>query len=242
MWSICKKDFNQFFSSLSGYIAMICFLLINGIYLFVLPAYNILDSGYATLDAFFTIAPWVMVILIPAITMRSFTDEYRFGTFETLRTRPISPTKIVLGKYLAVLMIVALVLIPTFLYVITIRSLSINHQLDTGGLVGSYIGLMLLSAAYGAIGLFCSGFTTNPILSFLSAAFLCIIMYFGFSAISSIPTFKGGVDYYINLMGMDFHYRSISRGVLDTRDFVYFILVGFFFLFITSKKIQQRAS
>lgn len=242
MWSICKKDFSQFFSSLTGYIAMICFLLINGIYLFVLPAYNILDEGYASLDAFFMIAPWVMLILVPAITMRSFSDEYRSGTFETLMTRPVSPTKIVVGKYLAVLIIVALVLIPSLLYVITIRALSINHQIDTGGLIGSYIGLMLLSAAYGAIGIFCSGFSSNPILSFLSAAFLCVIMYFGFSAISGIPAFKGGADYYIDLFGMDFHYKSISRGVLDTRDLVYFILVGFFFLFLTSQKIRQRKS
>jgi len=240
MWSICKKDFSQFFSSLTGYIAMICFLLINGIYLFVLPAYNIFDTGYATLDAFFNIAPWVMIILIPAITMRSFSEEFRSGTFETLMTRPISALRIVMGKYLAVMMIVLLVLLPSALYMITVKSLSINHQIDTGGILGSYLGLIFLSAAYGAIGICCSGFTANPILAFLSAAFFSIIMYFGFSALSGIPSFRGGADYYINLFGLDQHYKSISRGVLDSRDLIYFLLLSTFFIFITSKKIQQR--
>ena len=121
------------------------------------------------------------------------------------------------------------------------RSLSINQQIDSGSIMGSYIGLLLLSAAYGAVGICCSGFTSNPILAFLSAAFFCTIMYYGFSAISGIPLLRGGADYYIDLMGMDYHYRSVSRGVVDTRDIVYFSLVSFLFLFITSKKIQHRS-
>lgn len=241
MWSICKKDFRQFFSSLTGYIAIICFLLVCGIYLFVLPESNIFDTGYATLDVFFSMAPWVLLILVPAITMRSFSDEYRSGTFETLMTRPIAPMRIVLGKYLAVLMIIMLVLLPSLLYVITIKSLSINQQIDTGGILGSYIGLLLLSAAYGAIGICCSGFTSNPILAFISAALFSTIIYYGFSAVSGIPSFRGGVDYFIDLLGLDYHYKSISRGVLDTRDLIYFILLTLLFLFITSKKIQHRS-
>ncbi len=230
MFSIARKEFNQFFSSLTGFITIILFLLVNGIFLFVLKDSNIFDFGYATLDKFFQLAPWIFIFLIPAITMRVLSDEYRTGTIEILRTRPLSGRNIILGKYLAVVLVILIALLPTIIYVTTIRSLSANG-IDSGGILGSYIGLFLLAVSFAAIGIWCSGFTTNPIVAFLISATACLVFYFGFNAVSQLA--GSFYDYYVEMMGIDFHYRSISRGVVDTRDVIYFLSVIFFFLFIT---------
>lgn len=238
MWSICRKEWSQFFSSLTGYIAMILFLFVNGMVLFVLEG-NILDNGYASLDLFFELAPWVLAFLIPAISMRSLSDEFRAGTYETLQTRPIGRWGIVLGKFLALIMILCMVLIPTFVYVFTIQSLS-NSGLDIGGVAGSYLGLFLLGSVFTAISLFCSGMSQNAVLVFLFSACSCVLLYFGFSSISRLPFFVGTIDYYLEMFGIDFHYRSISRGVLDTRDLSYFSSMIFLFLFMTVKNLAKR--
>ena len=240
MWSICKKELNQFFSSLTGYIAIILFLLINGVFLFVLNDSNIFEFGYASLDKFFELAPWILLFLVPAITMRTLADEFKGGTFEILQTRPLTRWQIVLGKYISILIVLMFVIIPTFIYIITIKSLSAQGGIDGGGILGSYIGLFLLAAVFAAIALCCSGFTNNAVVAFLISAFACLILYFGFNALSKLPFFTNGMDYYIEMLGIDFHYRSISRGVLDSRDVVYFISVIFLFLLITVKNLYKK--
>jgi ABC-2 type transport system permease protein len=240
MISIAKKEFYQFFSSLTGYIIIILFLLVNAIYLFVLKDSNIFDFGYATLSAFFDLAPWVFIFLIPALGMRSFADEFKSGTFETLKTSPLTKWQIVGGKYAAILAVILIALIPTFLYVITIHSLSSSGGIDSGAITGSYIGLFFLASVFAAITLWCSSLTANAVIAFLLSAFACIVLYFGFNAISKLPVFTGNADYYIEMIGIDFHYQSISRGVLDTRDIVYFLSVIFLFLFSTQKILIKK--
>lgn len=240
MISIAKKEFYQFFSSLTGYITIILFLLVNALYLFVLKDSNIFDFGYATLSSFFDLAPWVFIFLIPALGMRSFADEFKSGTFETLKTSPLTKWQIVGGKYAAILAVILIALIPTFLYVITIHSLSSSGGIDSGAITGSYIGLFFLASVFAAITLWCSSLTANAVIAFLLSAFACIVLYFGFNAISKLPVFTGNADYYIEMIGIDFHYQSISRGVLDTRDIVYFLSVIFLFLFSTQKILIKK--
>src|SRR5665213_1401102 len=211
MFSIAKKEFHQFFSSLTGYITIILFLLVCGLYLFVLKDSNLFDFGYATLNK----------------------------TFEILQTRPLTRWQIVSGKYLAVLTVIIIALLPTLLYVYTIHSLS-TAGIDGGGIAGSYIGLVFLAAVFGAISMWCSGLTSNAVIAFLTGAFACLIVYFGFNAVSKLPVFTGNADYYIEMLGIDFHYRSISRGVIDTRDVIYFLSVIFLFLFATQKNLSKK--
>lgn len=240
MFSICKKELNQFFSNLTGYIAIILFLLINGIFLFMLKESSIFEFGYANLDKFFELAPWVLMFLIPAITMRSLADEFRGGTFEILQTKPLSAWQIVSGKYFSVLIIILFVILPTLIYVFTIKYFSASGSIDSGGIAGSYLGLFLLSTVFAAISLCCSGFTNNAVVAFLISAFICLIVYYGFNAISKLPVLQGNADYYIEMLGIDFHYRSISRGVLDSRDLIYFISLIYLSLLITVKNLRKR--
>lgn len=239
MWSVCKKEISQFFSSLTGYIAIILFLLINGVFLFLLKGSSIFDFGYASLNKFFELAPWILIFLVPAVSMRSLSEEYRAGTFEILQTRPLSNWQIVLGKYLSILLILVFVIIPTLIYVFTIKSLS-TAGIDSGGIMGSYFGLLMLAAVFAAISLCCSGFTANAVVAFLVSAFVCVLVYFGFSALSKLGVFQGNVDYYLQMLGIDFHYQSISRGVIDSRDMIYFASLIFLFLMITVKSLRKR--
>jgi len=240
MWSVCKKEFRQFFSSLTGYIAIIVFLLLNGLFLFVFPDSNLLDFGYATLDKFFELAPWILLLLIPAITMRSFAEEFKSGTFEILQTKPLSSWQTVFGKYLGALLVVWIALLPTLVYVISIQQLSAEGGIDMGATIGSYIGLFFLSAVFTAIGICCSSFTSNAVVAFIISGFACFLIYSGFNAISRIPALQSGADYYIEMLGIDFHYRSISRGVIDSRDIIYFISVIGLFLSITHRNLVKR--
>ena len=240
MLSICKKELNQFFNNLTGYITIVLFLLVNGLFLFVFRDSNLFDYGYATLDKFFELSPWVLIFLVPAITMRLFSDEFKTGTFEILQTRPISRWQIVGGKYVSILLVMLFVILPTFLYVFTIKSLSTTGTIDGGGILGSYIGLLLLSSVFAAIGLCCSSFTSNAVVAFLLSAFTCLIVYFGFNALSKLPLFIGYADYYIEMLGVDFHYRSTSRGLLDSRDIIYFASLNVLFLLITLKNIKKH--
>ncbi|MFT3679956.1 MAG: gliding motility-associated ABC transporter permease subunit GldF [Ferruginibacter sp.] len=240
MLTICKKELRQFFSNLTGYIAIILFLLVNGLFLFVLKDSNIFDFGYASLDKFFELAPWILIFLVPAITMRSLADEFKGGTFETLQTRPVTKWQIVWGKYFSVLVVMLFIIIPTFVYIFTIQQLSAQGSIDSGGIAGSYIGLFLLAAVFAAIGICCSSFTNNAVVAFLVSAFVCLILYFGFNAVSKLPAFQGSADYYIEMFGIDFHYRSMSRGLVDTRDLVYFLSLIILFLSITVKNLHKR--
>lgn len=240
MWSVCKKEFRQFFTSLTGYIAIIVFLLLNGLFLFVFPDTNIIDFGYASLEKFFDLAPWILLLLIPAITMRSFSDEFKSGTFEILQTKPLTRWQVVAGKYLGALFIVMIALLPTVIYAISVQALSAEGGIDPGATVGSYLGLIFLAAVFVAIGIFCSSLTSNPVIAFITAAFSCFLLYSGFQAISQLPALASGADYYVELLGIESHYRSISRGVVDTRDLIYFLSVIFFFLLFTNRNLANR--
>jgi ABC-2 type transport system permease protein len=240
MWAVCKKELRQFFSSLTGYIAIIAFLSLNGLLLFVFPDTDILTFGYATLDKFFELAPWILLLLIPAITMRSLSDEFRMGTFEILQTLPLTRARMIAGKYVASLTVVLIALLPTLVYFLCIQRLSGQGGIDTGATIGSYIGLVFLGAVFTAIGIWCSSFTPNAVVAFIVAALTCCLLYSGFGAISTLPVFAAGADYYIGMLGIDFHYRSISRGVIDTRDVLYFLSVMFLFLFLTSRHLARR--
>ena len=238
MWSICKKELSQFFSNLTGYIAIIVFLLVNGLVLFVFKN-NILDYGYASLEIFFSFAPWILLFLVAAITMRSFADEYKGGTFEVLRTRPLTTWQLVTGKFFGSLLVAVIALLPTLVYYVTINSLASTTGIDSGAAAGSYLGLLLITALFTSIGICVSSFTTNSVIAFIISLVACVLFYFGFTAISQLPFFENRADYYIEMMGIEYHYQSISRGVLDSRDFIYFLSLIFFFLLVTRQNLQN---
>jgi ABC-2 type transport system permease protein len=239
MWSVCKKELGQFFSSLTGYMVIIVFLLVNGLMLFVFEN-NILDFGYATLDRFFQLSPWILLLLIPAITMRSFADEFKTGTFEILQTRPLSRWQIVLGKYFGSFIVVLVALLPTIIYYFSVQQLSSGEGMDTGATIGSYIGLVFLAAVFTSVGICASSFTNNAVIAFIGSLVAGSLFYYGFYAVSRLPVFSNGADYYVEMAGIDFHYHSISRGVIDTRDLVYFISVIVLFLSVTNRNLLKR--
>lgn len=239
MGTIIRKELGQFFSSMTGYLSVLLFLLLNGLFLFVFPDTNLFDAGYATLDAFFQTAPWILLMLIPAITMRSFSEEFRAGTWEVLCSRPLTRAQIIGGKYLAALLIVICALLPTLIYVWTIARLS-TAGIDGGGIAGSYIGLVSLSAVFTAIGIFFSSLSSNPVVAFLASAFGCFIFHSAFTALAGLEFLRGGAGYWVEMMGIEAHYRSMSRGVIDSRDVIYVASVIAFFLFLTARKLQHR--
>ncbi len=237
---ICKKEWQQFFNSLTGYLAIIVFLLLNGLLLFVFPDSNLLDFGYASLGSFFNLAPFILLFLVPTVTMRSMADEYKAGTFELLKTLPLKPSAIVAGKFFGAALIVVAALIPTIIYAISLKQLSSIGGIDVGAVIGSYFGLILLGAVYTAVGICASSFTNNTVVAFIAGAFVCFILYNGFEAISKLPIFKAGADYYIEMLGINFHYRSISRGVIDVRDMIYFIGLIWLFLLLTQRNLLKK--
>lgn len=208
--------------------------------LFVFPDTNLLDFGYASLQGFFNLAPWILLFLIPTVTMRSLADEYKAGTFELLKTMPLNASEIVWGKYFGALLVVVLALVPTIVYAISIQQLSAIGGIDIGATAGSYIGLILLGAVFTAVGICTSSFTNNTVVAFITGAFVCFILYTGFQAISQLPIFASGADYYIEMLGINFHYKSISRGVIDIRDIVYFVGMIIVFLLITQRNLIKR--
>lgn len=240
MWMICKKEWQQFFSSLTGYIALAVFLLLNGLMLFVFPDTSILEFGYASLSGFFSLAPWVLLLMVPTITMRSFADEFKSGSFEILRTLPLTPAQLVMGKFFGAMLITFCAVIPTLIYAISVQQLSVTGGIDLGATTGSYIGLLLLGAVFTAIGICTSSFTSNTVVAFITGAFVCFLLYNGFDAISKLSVFSGGLDYYLEMLGISFHYRSISRGVIRISDLIYFIGIIYFFLLITQQNLLKR--
>jgi ABC-2 type transport system permease protein len=241
MWTLCKKEISQFFSNLTGYLAILLFLLLNGLFLFLSSGFNILEYGYATLENFFILSPYILLILIPAVTMRLLTDEWRTGTMETLLTRPISARSIIIGKYLAALIVILLALIPTLIYPICLELLAEDqHALDPGATTGAYIGLIFLCSSFAAISLCASSFTQNPVVAFLSGASFCLLAFTGPETLSKLSIFRGNIDYLLMQLGMQFHFHSISRGLIDSRDLIYFISLTSIFLFITTKRLLTR--
>lgn len=241
MLTIFSKEINTFFSSLIGYIVIGVFLLVTGLMMFVFPDTSLLDSSYATMDQLFDLAPLIFMFLIPAVTMRSFAEENQTGTIELLATRPLRDIEIVLGKYFASLALVLIALIPTILYYYTVHELgSPKGNLDSGAIMGSYLGLFLLAGVYTAIGVFASSLIDNQIVAFILATFLCFFMLSGFLFLSKLPIFFGKTDTIVQMFGIDYHYNSISRGVVDTRDIVYFLSLIALFVAMTLVSLERR--
>ncbi len=240
MLAIFKKELSSFFSSLIGYIAISVFLILIGLIMWVFPN-NAFDFGYANLDILFTNAPLVFMLLIPAVTMRLFSEEKRAGTLEIVSTRPVTELQIILGKYCAALVLVIIALLPTLLYYYTISQLAVPAgNIDVGAIRGSYIGLILLSATFIAIGLFASALTDNQIVAFILAAFLCFVWYLAFNAFSGLDLFGGRINDIIQSIGIQYHYQSISRGVVDSRDVFYFLSLITIFILSTKTTLESR--
>jgi ABC-2 type transport system permease protein len=240
MISILHKEITNFFSSLAAYITIGVFLLVAGLFLWVFPESSILEYGYAGLDSLFNIAPYLFMFLIPAVTMRSLAEERKEGTFELLATRPLTDWQIILGKYFAALLVIIFALIPTLVYYITVYQLGVEKgNVDTGAVIGSYIGLLLLGGVFASIGIFASSVTKNQVIAFTVAVFFCFFSYSGFDSISQLISLQN-IDTYITSFGINEHYQSISRGVLDTRDLIYFLSFIAIFLVITKTVLGGR--
>jgi ABC-2 type transport system permease protein len=241
MWALFFKEIRSFLSSLTGYIVIGVFLVITGLFLWVLPSEsNIIEYGYANVDGLFIIGPFVFLFLVPAVTMRSFADERKSGTIELLFTRPLTDFKIILAKYLAAVALVVLSLLPTLIYYVTVYYFAMPPgNIDSGGFWGSFIGLFLLGAVFVSIGIFSSAVTDNQVVSFVVAVLLSFFMYLGFQFIFSLSLF-GDLDLFIKNLGISAHYSSISRGVVDTRDLIYFFSVIGLFLFLTKFSLARR--
>lgn len=226
MLSIYRKELSAFFTSLTGYFSSAVFLVVVGLLMWFFPSqWNVLSVGVASVSTLFTVAPWVFLFLVPAVTMRMYSDELREGTLSLLLSRPLSLWAIVLGKFFAAVTLCALILLPTVVYIISLTWLSLTPEaIDRGATATSYVGLLLLAASYSAIGLFTSSLTSNALVAFLLAALIAVAMYVGLEGLASLPVFQG-VELVVVNLGIAEHYRSIQRGVIDTRDVVYFLAV-----------------
>lgn len=227
MFTIFKKEIRGFFSSLTGYIVIIVFLLINGLFMWVFPGeWNILESGYAGLDTLFLLSPWVFLFLVPAVTMKMIAEEKRLGTIELLFSKPVTEREIIWGKYTASVLLVLLSLFPCIIYYFTVYFLGeVPGNLDRGGTLGAFIGLFFLAAVYVSAGIFASSLTDNQAIAFIIAVLICFFLYMGFNSLAYLPGVRN-IDEFIINMGVDEHYRSMSRGVIDLRDMIYFIAVA----------------
>lgn len=241
MLAIFWKEINAFFSSLIAYVVIGLFLVITGLFMFVFKDTSLLNYGFATLGPFFSLVPNIFIFVIPAICMRAFAEENQSGAIELLVTKPLRDIDIILGKYLACLLLVLFALLPTLLYYYTVYQLGAPvGNIDTGGTIGSYIGLVFLAMAFVAIGLFASSLTSNQIVSFLLATALCFWCYFGFDYLSQLPIFFGTLDALLQDLGMLEHFNSLGRGLIDTRDVIYFLSVTAFFLLLTVLSLERR--
>jgi ABC-2 type transport system permease protein len=240
MYSLFVKEIKSFFNSLTGYVVIIVFLLINSLFMWVFDgSMNLPDGGYATLDSLFTLAPWVFLMLIPAITMRSFAEEKHSGTLELLLTRPLSLMQIIGAKYLAAVVLIILAILPTLIYYLSVIMLgNPPGNIDHGGTWGSYIGLLMLACAYAAIGIFCSSLTDNLVIAFLLAAVFCLFACYGFEQTGNLIA-MGKAGKIILSLGIIDHYNSMSRGVIDSRDVIYFAALIAIFMLMTEARLAR---
>lgn len=240
MFSLLKKEISIFFSSIIGYLVIMVFLTVVALYMWVFPGeMNVFDVGYSSIDTLFVIAPWVFLFLVPAITMRFFAEEKRAGTLESLLTKPLSEWQIVFAKYLSGLFLVLLALLPTLIYFFTVQFFLSPQNMDVGGTIGSYIGLFFLAAIYVSIGLFASSITQNQIIAFLVGMAIAFFFFIGFQYVTGLG-FWGAFSIVIDYLGINNHYGSISRGVIDTRDIVYFLSIISIFLLLTRHVLLKR--
>lgn len=240
VFALYQKEIYQYFSSAVGYLVSIVFFVTVGLFLWILPSGdNIIYSGYASLRPLFDLAPWLYLFLVPAISMRLISEETNKGTLELLLIRPISRLKIVTAKYLAGLTLVLITLIPTVVYIVIIWNLGQPQgNLDMGSVCGSYLGLIMLAGVYMAIGIFASSLTGNQIVAFIVAMALCYLVYSGFGALSTLPSLQG-IASMVASFGIEEHYASISRGVVDSRDVVYFVSIALAFILFTSLRLKK---
>lgn len=241
MISLYRKEIQGFFSNLTGYIVIIIFLLANSLIMWKIEGnLNILDAGYATLEPLFIISPWIFLFLVPAITMRMFAEEAQSGTLELLFSRPLTELQIILSKYFASLTLVIFSLIPCLIFYASVYLLgNPPGNLDSGGTWGSMIGLFFLGAVYASMGIFTSSLSDNIIIAFLTALVLCFVFYMGFDLLAQIQMLKG-ISTTILYMGINEHYTSVSRGVIDLRDIIYFISVIAFFIILTRTRLASK--
>lgn len=240
MYAVFKRELFSFLSSMVAYITIGVFLAVSGILLWFFPDTSVLDYGYAELNGFFSLVPYLFMFLIPAITMRSFAEERREGTYELLITKPITLWQIVAAKYLACLILVLLALIPTLVYYYSISKLGLPEgNIDSGAVIGSYVGLFLLGSAFTSIGVFASALTKNQVIAFAISAALCAFAFLGFDYTSQLFVMQN-LETAITSFGINQHYQSISRGVLDTRDLIYFISFSTLFLLLTKLAVGGK--
>lgn len=239
MKSLIRKELALYFSNLSGYLISCLFLLITGLFLWVIPGnWNIFSAGYANLDGLFELAPWLYLFLIPAVSMKLFSDEYRLGTMELLMTSPLSSWQIVIAKYISGLIVILLSLLPTFIYLYSVNAMaSPVGNIDLGAIMGSYIGLLLLACIYLAIGLFTSSFTENQIIAFLIALVICYVLYTGLDFAASIS--NGHWAHFISNGGIASHYEALSRGVVEFSDLMYYVSMTLLFLYFSKLRIER---
>ncbi|MDL2262915.1 gliding motility-associated ABC transporter permease subunit GldF [Bacteroidales bacterium OttesenSCG-928-I21] len=241
MWTLFIKEIKDFFSSITGYLVIVIYLLINSLFMWIFRgSFNIFYVGLANIDTLFVISPWVFLFLVPAITMNMFAGEFKSGTMELLLTRPLTEFQIVFSKYLASVVLVLIAILPTIFYLLSINLLADPvGNVDFGAIFGSYVGLFFLTAIYSAIGLFASSLSKNTIISFLLSAIMCYIFFLGFESFAQLILVGKYSDFVISL-GINDHYRSMSRGVIDTRDIVYFFSVIAIFIFVTKLRLESR--
>ena len=240
MINILLKEINVFLNSFIAYIIIAVFLTGTGLLMWVFPETSVLEYGFADMGSFFSLTPYIFMFLIPAITMRMFSEEKRGGTMELLLTKPVRDIDIILGKFLAGTVLVLFSLLPTLIYYFTLHYLgNPPGNIDTAGVMGSYFGLFLLGAAFTAIGIFSSSFTENQVTAFVIAVFMSFLLYFGFNAISKVPVLSE-VSNFIDQIGMMYHYNSMSKGLIDTRDVVYFLSMTALMLLLTNLILNSR--
>lgn len=244
MKALFIKEIRSYFNSLTGFLVILVFLLITSLFLWVLPneatGTNILETGFASLESLFSLAPWVFLILIPAISMKLFSEENKAGTIELLLTKPLTELQIVLAKYMAGFVIVLLSLLPTLLYYYTIYQLGLpKGNIDVGGTWGSYIGLFFLASSFLAIGIFASSLTDNQVVAFILSLILCYLFHNGFEYLASFRM-NGSLSLFISSLGINYHYYSMSRGVIDSRDVLYFLTIITIFILSTRLILQSR--
>ena len=240
MFTLLKKEVLIFFSSLTGLVSSVIFFVILGLFLWFFPSeFNILDSGLASLEPIFLLLPWIFLFLIPAITMRMFSEEKKQGTLELLMTKPLKEKDIVIAKFLAAMVIILVEMLAILFYFILVQFFLSNGAVDTGAFWGSFLGLILLASVYISIGLFASSLTDNQIVSFLLAVIIILVLYLGFDLMSRIVFFKSISQIFVYL-GLSSHYQSISKGVVDSRDIIYFFSVILVFLLFTINLLKKR--
>jgi ABC-2 type transport system permease protein len=247
MFAIFRKEINGFFSSLTGYFVIIVFLLVNSLFMWVFPGeWNILDSGYAGLDTLFFLSPWVFLFLVPAVTMRMIAEEKRLGTIELLYSKPVSEREIIWGKYFAAVALVLLSLLPCLVYYVSVYLLGeIPGNLDKGGTWGAFTGLFFLAAIYASAGIFSSALTDNQVIAFIIAVLISFFMFMGFDSFAYLPGLKK-LDEFVIGLGINEHYKSMSRGVIDLKDMLYFVAISVIFneatrLVLLSRKWKKRS-